>query len=319
MSEERAMSGLDRRDFLTAVGAGMLAAAACKPSPSIATAGTVRIRFYGAMIFAKAGDGTMDVLIPRTSETPPQQYVDTTQSRIHDPFMGIYKKFDKGSFKRSYSLLSRELKLTGADPTPGQRSSFKNLALMTDILPDNAGLRRWDGISSKVFASRINLSKGHFTAYSDPNVYFNFAKSLNASKAPQHVNLANYVEWDADMDGVVAVAAGTGDNIPTQLNVSDHPAVVIANLPQEIPPKQVYDHKEVIAVDLVDHDFKWLYQMFYPEHQEGDDSPWGAKLDGRLLPAPQVEQMLRAQGGDGNPRVMTVGSPTCFGGCYGCE
>jgi hypothetical protein len=302
----------NRRDFLATAGAAMLTACSGpggSGSRTAAVAEPVKIRFYGAMIFTRTG-GSMEVLVPRTNDHPPPQHPDTTGKRKHDPFIGVYRKHGPSpGYKDTFEIEDENITLVGND-RPKEASSFANMAPIASILPLDV-VKRPYGTAHHI--ARITLVGGSYQTRHDARVKFRFLKHLNAN-APQGVYLANMLEWNAEQPTVMVRDRKSGSQVPSELNSTDHPAIVAAHLPQTIQPRRIYDHSEPVYPDLVDHDWKWLYQGFQPK-KNGAIVEWIEALDGRLMPAPQVVSVAAPPG---QVHIMTADSPTCFGGCWTC-
>lgn len=299
------------------MGAGALAAG-CRPTPTVASARpTVKIRVYGAYLLTKAADGSIDVLMPRATAAQTIQHPDTSPARPHDAFLGIHSKHEMNAHKNSYRVPDRDLTFVGERGIVP--SSFTGLASLEAVLPESdVTMRPYEGVHSKVYASRMKFVDGTFTTKVDERIFWRFAPTLNLG-APQDVHLANYVEWDSLKEELEVVTEGGTTGIPKPLKGNRHPAIVIAHLPQDMPPADIYDPDQKIAVNAVDHDFKWLFRAFYPKDGEHLDDPWSSVIGDRVLPAPQVTKIDVSASGGGDPvGILTVGSPNCFGGCFGC-
>jgi hypothetical protein len=305
-----------RREFVTALGAGLLAAC---PDNQSSTADdrptTVKIRFYGAFLVTHALDGSYEVLMPKATHAPAGQHDDTSLAIPHNPFLGIYSKHEDSSYKNAYAVPGRNLRFEGnMSIIP---SSFVGLAPLEGILPKkDFSFRKYDGITSEDYASRMTFVNGTFRTELNNTAHIRFAPTLNAD-APQDTYLAKYLEWDSGKAELEVGTTGDSTGIPKPLKASRHPAIVIAHLPHHIPPKEIYK-KATIPVGTVDHDFKWLFRAFYPDGEKDSEYPWKKLLMDRVLPAPEVIALERAANSQDDPEVEIVGSPNCFGGCFGC-
>ena len=294
--------GWSRRGFIAAVGAGALVA--CRPQSSDAGSedSTARvaaadpgltIRLYGAMILEPHARG-VDVYMPLTNV-----------GQKHRAFLGRFTEYGSRGGTPEIKDLAGEITLTGGRDNG---KDFGNLpSFDRKILPSGAGMREY---SAQVYHAKITLIGGSFSTQVDPTLYFDFTTYLPGRSRLTNIHLAKSVVWESYTDNVSV--SGTGSGLTGPLTAGQLPALVIGHLPTTHKAEEIF-HSRRIAVNDVDKHFAMLYQAFYPAGMKDEPDPW-KNVD---LPLPKLVGMVEKDGFTVT-EDKDVGSPTCFGGCFGC-
>jgi hypothetical protein len=208
--------------------------------------------------------------------------------------------------------------------------AFKHLIHMENILPPDIDLLDDEPGKWSRYSSRVTLVGGKLfavTGLGGPGATWSVPKTFN-DKAPQNCPGVYALVWVAGKDNVKVSMVGKQEKIPLVLTTKDCPAIAVRNV--TIDPDKWQEPTKVFPTNHVDHDFKWLYRVVVPKGKES----WSDTLNGKSLPAPVLDAAHTFRGAptaaaiQGLPssttleqllKMLTVGSPTCFGGCFGCE
>jgi hypothetical protein len=297
-----------RREFLTAVGAGIMAGQMSKRGAH-ARAGTVKIRFEGViLVVPNPATKTAHIRMPLAEGSSiPEWHADTTPATPHSAYLATFAQYSAGEkpVGNPIHLLGKNLRIKGRGDLGS--AGLKGMAPFKKFTKNSNALQ----FSTLTHSCQIILEGGELSSLVDRGIMgtWSFSKSLNG-QAPRDVDLAHALMWDSEeeeIDVVEYFEDGT-TKVVCHLKADDdtHPANVIAHYSH--PPKDWTTKHGDIVKGVVDHDFKWLYQIVRPNSGTWEEKLANNGFPEKLLPAPRSTK----------PPIRQVGSPTCFGGCYGC-
>ncbi|NOT06771.1 MAG: hypothetical protein HOP28_01060 [Gemmatimonadales bacterium] len=311
---------MTRREMVAAVGAGIAAAACRKPAPAPeqsrapASAGKVTVVFHGVYLVTRVDSDHYEVYLPTATTKPASGKHDRcSDAHIHTAHLAVFDK-PGGALQASFELTQRNLTLIGAFQGAGYLPSLDKLIAVSTFLPPATRRRKYTGVGSSRYASRIRLFGGTLSADASDNVGEWEIDSPLQQGSPTGLRPATMLVWNAMTANVPVLAAGTISTppIPSELIAATHPTVVIGHSP--LPPDKWYDPPQnPIKQDDIDHDFKWLYSILIPNANEANNNPWPSEIGSGCLPAPRCTTAPPPLSSQGTLRPMTVGSSTCFG------
>jgi hypothetical protein len=290
-------AGWNRREFVTAIGAGVVAAT----TPHKLGMDTLIVRFHGAMLVTRIS-GTVEILIPKAEGSgTPNSHPDTHDARKHYAHLSLYELYPRG-------WLDKHLRHKHVTLTSEAKETVTDLQGMFDLgcgLPP-VRLRAFEknGRLSEHYATRVTLKGGTLRAIRGPSIgSWQLAPSMTSCQPQLISSPASSLEWHPGTQHV------TVDGIDDELVSlsSNHCSIEIGHQP--VRPKEWHKPypKKKLKKCHIDHDFKWLYEILIPETVEDDEKPWKGVSKEHPLPAPTYVDESKQ-----------VDSPTCFGGCWNC-
>jgi hypothetical protein len=292
-----------RREFVAAMGTGaILGATGCEQLLAFRR-DTVTFLIEGALLYApNFSTKSLELLMPLAeSADPPKPHYDTSAANPLYAYMAAFKEYSQGE----KPITNTETHLLGGDLTidlgvgPGPlRPDFHRIPSMEKIADRPTKM----DFNTGTHACRVTLKGGWYTPLPEtPTGSWHFARNLNRA-APREAELAYGMTWETRASTVLVKVAGGSD---ITFEAAKHPVVVIGHHPDK-PDQWTMKHPDATLGD-VDQDFKWVYRILNPREGTWQEalSEWDG-MPGQLLPAP-----VMASG-------PYVGSPNCFGGCFGC-
>lgn len=292
-----------RRGFVTAVGAGAAALggvyAMTRPRDSL------KIKFHGLFVVTKGpDDNSYDILMPFAKTGPgTYRHQDSVPARSHQAW--LYNPPNAGeSIAESLDHHAIALKGDGDLPAPNFRSMF-DLEEATKHIHGNVELRDYTDAALSNYIARITLYGGASLTPMHEG-HGRIKTWIIPGTSIRIVNPDNELVWDTGLE-TIEVKVGTK---VIKLESSKHGNVQFGHLPSA-PDKwgTMPNDDDEPETGWVDQDFKWLYKSVIPKNSHAEAKPWKAKLNHRNLPAPTIEEIGSESG---------IGTPTCFGGCFGC-
>jgi hypothetical protein len=310
----------DRREFLTAMGAGITFGDGLRPARwHLPRRAPVSIYIMGTFLAMKAADHpeSIDILLPDTHRGLTYRHPDCRTpscdfAKRHDPRMAFYHTYDKDEYIDSLSLEGGGITLFGK--TNDNTGVLTELVKLRDVLPNYVAPREDTYHASKVYSSRIRIVGGTFTTVID-NRYSWHIEKLDNPGTYVDIKGVHALKWNSGVEGVMVASKGTEDTIPQILSSSTTPAVAIGHLHED--PEDWFKKRPQLEPQDHAHDFKWIYSALANSNDADEDDPWPDILKGRMLPIPMLKSIRARQPGDPY-EAWTVGSPNCFGGCFGC-
>ena len=343
MEFEQRDNGLwTRREVVTAIGTGVLAAACAKNEPaqgvsdSVPAAqplsnaqpsdGTVKIRFYGLSMYQVGPRANLpnsvvsrsaSILMPYAKATARTMHPDSTHAMEHTPYIAFFVEYGRdedSNYKQAYSLQDKNLIITGKPSSVDP--SFGSMLHLSKIFPATTRLRADTAAEPLPTSCRIQVIGGKWSALTSPYVgKWRVGRTFN-SAAPQDLSpVVVGLEWDSELPKVAV--QGTSD--VTEIDANNGGVVVIGHLPSSVEPKRWWKVRPKVKKGESDHDFKWLYSLFIPRNNPQDaGDPWSDELEiDILLPAPRCYEAPNRLTPETVPLdPVTLGSSTCFGGWY---
>ena len=312
-----------RRDWVGAVGAG-LASTAFAACPGAETTGVklVEVYFHGAFLVTRVQDKYIQILIPKTASpvgSAPVQHADTSDAFRHSLFLGAFDDPQHGKPKRGSKVeltppdITLEATADRVEGTLGPR--FINFQ---DFVEEPIEIREFDTSDRwGHYASRITLHGGTiYPWFAEQSLgtweFEPTLKTILCITPPCLYSIENPaigLIWKSGKEEVAVTNVKTGEVLKTIKGRND-PISVIGHSRFD-PDHWNHDPKEIVLPGYVDNDFKWLYQILVPKGTKPDNRyPWNGRLNYQRLPAPKYKT---------SAPPFNAGSPTCFGGCYGCE
>jgi hypothetical protein len=313
----------NRRDFLTIVAGG--AASLAIPRGLFATQDShvIEVWLMGAFIATKgdANDGAIEILIPKASGH--SKHEDKSPANKH-AFRAAWPEQPGGTKLKETKLPKTGITLIGAPNN--NHPALAKLIQLENVLPPGTVLLEDEHGEWSRYWNRVTLVGGSFSLIQDSYKSMWSIPDFNGAAVGTLQGILG-IKWEPNKDNVPISWTGEEPDIPTLLTVEKHPLIVFAQSKKAIRDwgKDEDDSHRPKPGD-VDHDFKWLYRCFAPKDHETEETPWEGVLKGQCFPAPVCES-----GGSAPPstgpgatsieivaKTLQVGSPTCFGGCFGC-
>jgi hypothetical protein len=262
--------------------------------------------FHGAILVTKGEDGnSVEILMPRAEgDGVPTKHSDKSTANQH---FARFANFLKDEVKEQKHLSGMDLEIVAGQgaPTLELQSLFHLDSLVGDPV-----LRKFGTLH---YATRVVLRGGKLSTVDDTTVG-TWKLAPSEAEEPLVFIPATGVKWDTQKTEAVLKAEGK----TVTLTLEDHRELEIGHQPRE-PKEWKTKHPHKVKAGTVDDDFKWLYQILVPRGHENDRHPW-IHLYENALPAPTcVIPPETPKDDDDDYHKTTVGTPTCFGGCFNCQ
>lgn len=312
-----------RREFVTAMGAGVVGAR--YPGFGSPVDDPLLIKFHGVLLVTKGPDAnSTDIWIP-LAETSKRRgrHDDRQRTKEHKSYLVEYP-VQQGKLKES--LLTKSVTITSQNTTyahsrdVGAMFAFDKFA-SEDYAAGNPvtdlRLRPYTGSDfGKYFAARITLRGGELKANPDKTVGSWGVPPVFVTNPISPVIPATALWWyakhsRADVSGLPGVPV---------LDTTKHGCLQVGHQREEPEDWGGMMSSTGPKPGVPDDDFKWLYSIVVPTRNVADEKPWEKLLEGRRLPVPTF---VKRAGGGVHARNICIddagpGTPTCFGGCFGC-
>jgi hypothetical protein len=294
-----------RREFVSAVGAAVATTAACGNAAALRGPTTVKLTFEG--VFLAVPDttaGSVDIRMPLAEGANViAWHPDTTPADPHFAYLALFDKYAANEHPfETFHLLGKNLII---DLGASIDAKFDHLASFKDFTTNPKGASTFD---SGALACQISLKGGSLRPNVDDGLMgkWSFSNTL-LDPSPKDQSLAHSMTWDSGKSAVDVMDAVTKRVVMHLEAIDDqHPSIIVGHQ-RETPDRWTGRHPD-IKKDVVDHDFKWLYRIVTPDTGVWEDKLMTNGYPERLLPAPRCHAAP----------IRYVGSPTCFGGCFGC-
>jgi hypothetical protein len=323
-------SSWNRRDFLSTIAGGAASLAFHREVYAAQEPPTVGVLILGTFLATKGdpADGAIDILIPKASGHSTHE--DRSPAKKHKFRAGwVNRTIENGAEKleeEESELPKTSLTLIGASNS--NTGALSELIQMEKVLPKDAILLMDKHGEWSRFYSRVTLVGGTFATFSafDSTGTWSIPKTFN-DHAPQKFPATLGLLWVAGRDNVQISWTGKKPDIPSILTVANTPLMAFVHSKTAIKEWKNEQHTRPRHLD-VDHDFKWFYRVFVPKGQEASNEPWTDLLNGGSFPAPTFDGDAAGRAVAVKPstattidkylEILSVGTPTCFGGCFGC-
>ena len=261
--------------------------------------------FHGAFLATKQA-GNVQILVPRTDAL---QHPDESEGHHHLLFLASFDKPGEGNPNLGSPEEVKDSQITLVPNTPKLPDVRLNSGLFyfKDFAP-NVKIRR----DPKYLYSEITLQGGVIEPwYAKKQTGIWLVDPILLQPCPSDPACPPPVKVPGPSIGLIWRSGGTEVKAMAGTRVlktikGNRDSVVVGH--SRLEPGHWNDARHEIPSGTVDNDFKWLYQILIPDDRPDDDpDPWAPRLGYKRLPAPKYAS------------TRTPGSPTCFGGCYGCE
>jgi hypothetical protein len=299
----------------------------------------IQIEFRGVMLFHPSDDTVPEVLIPHAGRgaTPNGsgsggQHADGTDARRH--FAGIlvlratgaveHHEPDPGEDRARLGVVT--VAESAADGC--RKGSFANMVglgrVVNTPVPDEQ-LELVANDDSMAFwrraAAVVRLNSGTIRATGPSDFFWRFDRDYNPGHGYARERFALGATWTSRTDAVTLDVDDRVGRTRTVLQLTAGDRAYVYNVDASRPDESQLEKTETCTGAVVDHDFKWLYQLLTPRRAGLSFDGWRR---GRPLAAPITSCERAPAATDQTPKAATQAPvlnfapevSTCFPACW---